>query len=336
LIKGDLAMKSINALTRKKVRERFAVCMVGAAVVLGFGLFYGAAISNAQDLCQSSTQKALKSCRWEAMSDYWLATANCDNLSDSEERTACREEAREQFQETLEECGDQYEARLAACDELGPGPYDPEINPDNFLDVEEIIANPNTYFPLIPGVTRVYEAEKEEGTEVIEVTVTDDTREILGIECVVVRDRVTLDGELIEDTYDWFAQDAEGNVWYFGELSMEFEDGELVGLEGSWEAGKDGAKPGIIMWANPQVGQVYRQEFLLGEAEDMGEVFALNQTATVPYGQFENCPVIKDFTPLEPDVAEHKYYAPGVGVVLERDLESGEQAELVDVITNGE
>ena len=130
------------------------------------------------------------------------------------------------------------------------------------------------------------------------------------------------------------AQDVEGNVWYFGELSMEFEDGEPVGLEGSWEAGEDGAKPGIVMWANPEVGEVYRQEFFLTEAEDMGEVLSLDQTVTVPYGRFENCVMTKDFTPIEPDVEENKFYASGVGVVLEIDVESGERAELVDVRTD--
>jgi len=330
-------MRLRNTLTKKAVMERFTLRVVGAAVILGFCLFYGPAIANAQeDLCQSSTQKVLKSCRWEAMADHWLATANCDNLSDSEERTACKEEAREALQETLEECSEQYAARLEVCDELGSGPYDPEIDPDDFVDIDDIIANPNPYYPLTPGTCRIYEAETEGGTEVIEVCVTDETREILGVNCVVVRDTVTLDEELIEDTFDWFAQDAEGNVWYFGELSMEFEDGELVGLEGSWEAGEDGAKPGIVMWANPVVGEVYRQEFFLAEAEDMGEVLSLDQTVTVPYGRFENCVMTKDFTPIEPDVEENKFYASGVGVVLEVDVETGERAELVDVTTNGE
>jgi hypothetical protein len=337
LKKGDLVMKRRNTLQKRSVIENFTLSIVGALVVLGFCVFYGTAIANAQeDLCQSSTQKALKSCRWEAMADYWLATANCDNLSDSEERRDCTREAREELQETLEECNEQYEARLEICEELGSGAYDPEIDPDDFVDIDDIIANPNPYYPLTPGTCRVYEAETEEGTEVIEVCVTDDVREILGVNCVVVRDTVTLDGELIEDTFDWFAQDTEGNVWYFGELSMEFEDGELVSLEGSWEAGEDGAKPGIIMWANPQVGDVFRQEFFLGEAEDMGEILALDQAVTVPYGSFQNCVMTKDYTPIEPDVEENKYYAQGVGVVLEVDVESGERVELIDVVTNGE
>ena len=236
----------------------------------------------------------------------------------------------------MEECRDQYSARLELCDELGPDPYDPEINPADFMDIDDMIANPNTYVPLIPGTCRTYEAETEDGTEEIEVCVTDDTREILGVNCVVVRDTVTLDGELVEDTFDYFAQDLVGNVWYFGENSYGYEDDKIVSVEGSWIAGVDGAKPGIIMYANPQIGDLYRQEFLAGEAEDMGEVLALGTTVTVPAGRFENCVMTRDFTPIDPGVDEHKYFAPGVGVVLEVVVETGERVELVDVTTNGE
>jgi hypothetical protein len=142
------------------------------------------------------------------------------------------------------------------------------------------------------------------------------------------------DGEVMEDTDDWFAQDTDGNVWYFGEISKEYEDGELVGIEGSWKAGEDGAKPGILMKAVPQVGEVYRQEFLLGEAEDMGEVLSLTGSAVVPAASCsEDCAVIKDFTPLEPDADEDKYYAPGIGLILEVDNEDGgERVELVELI----
>ncbi|MFH0813067.1 MAG: hypothetical protein V2A69_09545, partial [Pseudomonadota bacterium] len=190
--------------------------------------------------------------------------------------------------------------------------------------------------PLTPGTTRIYEGQTEEGTEVIEVHVTDDIREILGVPCLVVRDTVTVDDELVEDTYDYFAQDKEGNVWYFGENSYTYEDGKIVSVDGSWIAGVDGAKPGIVMEAHPEVSDVYRQEFAPGEAEDLGEVLSLNESVTVPYGSFGSCLMTKDFSPIEPDVEEHKYYAPGVGVVLELNVETGERVELVDVITASE
>ena len=119
----------------------------------------------------------------------------------------------------------------------------------------------------------------------------------------------------------------------FGEIAKNYEDGELVDLEGSWEAGVDGAKAGIIMKADPQVGDVYRQEFFLGDAEDMGEVLSLSGDETVPAADCDNeCLVTKDYTPIEPDVEENKYYAPGVGPILEVDVETGERVELVNHI----
>jgi len=165
------------------------------------------------------------------------------------------------------------------------------------------------------------------------VTVTNETKEIMGVTCVVVRDTVTVDGELVEDTFDWYAQDKYGNVWYFGEESKQYEDGDLVSLEGSWKAGVDGAQPGIIMEADPVVGDLYRQEFAPGEAEDMGEVLALGETVTVPAGTFTDCLKTKDFTPMEPEVVEHKYYAPGVGVVKEVMVEGGTDiVELMEIV----
>jgi hypothetical protein len=207
--------------------------------------------------------------------------------------------------------------------------YNPIINPADF--VAEI---DNPYFPLKPGTTFIYQGETEDGTERNEVAVTDKTKNILGVTCTVVWDKVWLEGELIEATYDWYAQDKGGNVWYFGEDSKEYENGKVVSAKGSWEAGVDSAKPGIIMKANPQIGNSYRQEYYKGEAEDMAEVLSLNESVSVPYGSFENCLKTKDWTPLEPDVVEHKYYAPGVGVVLEVMVEGGnEQVELIDIIT---
>ena len=143
-----------------------------------------------------------------------------------------------------------------------------------------------------------------------------------------------VDGELAEDTFDWYAQDSSGNVWYFGEDSKEYEDGVFVGTEGSWQAGVDGAKPGIIMKANPQIGDSYRQEYYLDEAEDMGKVIKLNESTSVPYGSFDGVLVILEWNPLEPKVIEHDYYAPGVGAILEVVVKGGsERVELVEIRT---
>ena len=187
---------------------------------------------------------------------------------------------------------------------------------------------PNRWFPLVPGTTWTYEG----GDETITVTVTEDTKEILGVTCAVVRDVVEEDGEVIEDTNDWYAQDKAGNVWYFGEIARNFEDGELHDLDGSWTAGEESAKIGILVPANPTVGEVYRQEFALAEAEDMGEVLSLDGTESVPAAECSgDCLVTRDYTPIEPDAEENKYYAPGIGLILEVDTETGERVELVEM-----
>jgi hypothetical protein len=200
----------------------------------------------------------------------------------------------------------------------GDGPYSPVIDPDRFVPEVD-----NPYFPLAPGTTFIYEGETEKGTEHTETVVTDDTRKILGIACVVVHDTVWVGSDLLEDTYDWYAQDVDGNVWYMGEDTREYENGEVVSTAGSWEAGVDGAKPGIVMWAAPQLGQPYRQEYYAGEAEDMANVISLTDSASVTYGSFDHLVVTKEWTPLERGVAAHKYYAAGVGLVLEQGVQGG-------------
>jgi hypothetical protein len=203
--------------------------------------------------------------------------------------------------------------------------YDPVINPADFVDEID-----NPYLPLEPGTRRVYESLTDEGLERTVVFVTHKKKTILGVKCTVVRDTVTLDGELIEDTYDWFAQHKDGTVWYFGEFSTEYEDGVAVSTEGSWEAGVDGAKPGRVMLGNPKVGKKYRQEYYAGVAEDMARVLSLDEEVEVPYGEFEDCLKTRDWTPLEPGVYEHKYYAKGVGLVLEVNPFTGRRTELVE------
>jgi hypothetical protein len=194
----------------------------------------------------------------------------------------------------------------------------------------------NPYLPLQPGTTFVYEGTSDGEKEHNDVTVTAETKTILGVQCVVVRDTVTVDGELVEDTLDWFAQDKAGNVWYLGEDSKSYEDGELESTEGSWEAGVDGAQPGIIMPAAPKIGDEYRQEYYPGEAEDMASVLDLGAgPVTVPYGTFDDLLVTKEWSPLEPEVVEQKTYAPGVGLILAESVQGeDERLELIDVRTS--
>lgn len=203
-----------------------------------------------------------------------------------------------------------------------------ELDPADFTDR---VTNP--WFPLEPGTRWTYRETTEDGEVVkVVVTATSVTREIAnGVTARVVRDTVTLDGEIIEDTQDWYAQDASGTVWYLGEDTAEFEDGEVTTREGSFEAGVDGAQAGVIMPAVPEVGMTYRQEYYAGEAEDNGEVLALGQRASVPAGEYGGLVQTADTTPLEPDVLEHKYYARGVGLVLTVDKEAGGREELLSV-----
>jgi hypothetical protein len=190
--------------------------------------------------------------------------------------------------------------------------YAPNIKPADFTTKIN-----NKYFPLEPGTTFVYRGETEDATEGDTVRVTSDTKTVMGVKCVVVDDRVFEGGKLAEKTYDWYAQDNKDNVWYFGEDSTEYDNGKVKSTEGSWEAGKDGAEPGIIMPADPKIGETYRQEYYKGEAEDMARALKLNGSVEVSYGSFKNVLVTDEWTPLEKNVAEHKFYAPGVGNVKE-------------------
>lgn len=279
--------------------------------------------------CTKTAHAAFKACRHEVKDDFWIAIGNCNNVADPGEREECKLDAKAELAENRELCGEQHEARLDICDALGEAPYDPKIDPAMFVDPADIGKSvvPNRYFPLVRGNEWVYEG----GDETILVTVTKETKEILGVKCAVVHDVVEEDGERTEDTMDWIAQDIYGNLWYFGEISLELEDGELVSIEGSWKAGVDGAKPGIIMKASPMVGDVYRQEFFLGDAEDMGEVLSLTGSAETDAAECDgDCLITKDFTPIEPDAIEHKYYALDIGLILEVDPETGGRVELVE------
>jgi hypothetical protein len=191
----------------------------------------------------------------------------------------------------------------------------------------------NPYYPQKPGTKRVYTGETDDGETIrVEVNVTHKTKRVLGITATVVEDYVTIDGEPEERTFDWYAQDRYGNVWYLGEDSRDYVDGEWVRSPGSWEAGIDGARPGIIMLANPKVGDEYKQELYVGHAEDEARVLALDERVRVPYGRrFKNVLKTLESTPLEPDVAEHKFYAKGVGEIRTRHLDSAEFTELVSM-----
>lgn len=205
----------------------------------------------------------------------------------------------------------------AAVVAVKPTPKGPPIlplpPPDRFVDTID-----NPLLPMLPGTKWIYRAGSD-GEERIVVKVLKRTKQIEGITATVVRDTVSVDGETLEDTFDWFAQDCRGNVWYLGEATKSYEDGG-VSTEGSWEAGVDGAKAGITMLAQPKIGDRYRQEYYKGEAEDIGEVLDVSTKVAGPSGRYRHVLMTKDTTPLDRAVVELKFYTPGVGVVREIDL----------------
>ena len=202
------------------------------------------------------------------------------------------------------------------------------------LDPTDFTTNiDNPYWPMQPGTRWTYRELDTDGTELrgVVVVTTQTTTMANGITARVVRDTLTRGGEIIEDTIDWYAQDSAGNVWYVGEDTAEFERGVVASTAGSWQAGVDGALPGVIVPANPQPGLAYRQEYYAGQAEDNGAIVSLDETADVPYGHFDTVLMTADTSGIEPNVLEHKFYAKGVGPILTIDVGTAGREELLSV-----
>jgi len=198
------------------------------------------------------------------------------------------------------------------------------------IDPEEFVRRiDNPYYPLRPGTVFYYTGTKAGVAQSDVVTVTYDTKKIIGVTTVVVQDQAFEDGELIESTIDWYAQDDDGNVWYFGEAVKEYENGVVVSTEGSWQAGVNGAKPGIIMEGHPHVGDTYFQECAPDVAQDMAKVISMNKNVKVPYGSFDDVLQTKDTSALDPGIVEDKYYASGVGFI--KEVATDEQLVLVNI-----
>jgi hypothetical protein len=224
-------------------------------------------------------------------------------------------------------------AIVAACGSgsNSSGPSLPQGGEPVELDAGDFVAQiDNPYWPMSQGSKWIYrETDGRGGEQRVEVTVTDRTKTILGIDATVVHDVVTEDGALVENTWDWYAQDKDGNVWYLGERTKEYENGKVVSTEGSWETGVDGAQPGVIVPGDPEVGLTYRQEYYKGQAEDAAAILSLDEQARVPYGSFKNLLMTRDFTALDPNSLEYKFYAKGVGPVLVLAVGGGSDREVL-------
>jgi hypothetical protein len=301
--------------------------------------------------CSRSAVLLRRACAVDVIDDLFEGRGICAGIADESARDECLVDLAEERNDTHEECLEVFDARLEVCDALNDAAHEPAFGPAfaaSFVDPREIgdTIEPNSFFPLIPGSQRTYEKTflDEDGemvTETVTTTVTDRIKLIEGIRCIVVLVFEEDSGGEGEDTHDWFAQDVAGNVWYCGEISRELEtfDGddpeepEILSVDGSWKAGRDGAKAGILIPAAPEVGDVIRQELLYGEAEDVIEILATDATESAPGGSCTgDCLETRDFTPLEPGDEERKYYAPGIGLIVEVDPESGERLELIELI----
>ena len=296
--------------------------------------------------CSATAQAVAVACGHQTQDDYWLRTGVCINEPDARDRAECLSDAKATRDEDSQLCDEQRTGRLALCKQVGEERYDPEFEPAAF---ETDFAHPGTtnpYFPL--GIGNWWEFRS--ATQYTRVEVQSATKLIDEVRCIVVRDEVFEKGVIVEGTNDWYAQAKDGNVWYCGEETATYETfkgdrpvkPELVANDGSFKAGRDGDKPGIIFLRSPQPGRVYIEESSLANAEDATKVLSIGYS----YGKnpvldelvppklakllcANNCVVTKNFSLLEPGVFERKYYAPGIGVFLEVTPDSGEVVRLV-------
>jgi len=318
------------------------------AIAIAAASFLHIDAANAQAIgCSAAANASDLACNFAAKDDLFTERAICMD-SPGEDLAACLDGAQSNYDEVLEECGAILELQVETCDLTNDEAHTPDFGAafaSNFVDPLQIgpTITPNQYFPLVQGNEWTYEGTFEEDgemiTETIVVTVLNETKAIDGITCLVVRDVVTIDGELIEDTDDWFAQDVDGNVWYCGEEVKDYEtfDGdvpavpELISDDGSFKAGRDFDKGGVLLPQAPEIGAVFRQELSVGNAEDIIEILAVDgDENSIAAGCNAACLVTRDFSPLDPEALENKYYAPGVGLIVEIDVESGDRVELID------
>ena len=324
-------------------RRMAAITLVTILSLAGIGQASG----KQQKFCSETARTLFAACKAGVADDTLVKMAVCINVSDAAQQDECRNQARAEREEGAQLCRDQRDTRLTTCTSVGEGRYDPEIDPARFDDPRNP-TNPNPYFPLTVGNRWEYRS----GNEIDVVEIVNETKLIDGVHCIVARDHVSRDGFLHEATDDWYAPAKSGDTWYFGEevMNLEVFDGddpkrpELVDNEGSFKAGRNGDKPGIIFLASPKVGDVYVEEASLGNAEDVTEVLSTTYSYGTGGSELDelvppdlaalfcsagNCVVTKNFSLLEPGVFARKYYASGIGVFLEVEVDEAKAIPLV-------
>jgi len=290
--------------------------------------------------CSSAAVAMQQACSANIADDFFQRMAVCSDTLDDIDRVACETGVDAAVEEQVAECDDIFAARLQLCEDLGDAAHDPAFGAGyaagfvNPLDIG-VTVEPNPWFPLVTGNRWVYEGDAES----IEVEVTDETKLVDGITCIVVTDTASEDGVVVEMTRDWYAQDVDGNVWYCGEIARNYESfdadepptPELVDIDGSWKAGRDRAEPGILLPHAPEVDAVIRQEVAYGIAEDFVRIGSVTASESAPGGACNgDCLMTTDLTPLEPDAEENKFYAPGIGLIVEIDVTTGDRVELIE------
>jgi hypothetical protein len=331
-------------MRRIKVIE---VLVIIVAIMLVVPLSMPRIVSAQDGFCTQTSNLLFSACKADTQDNFLVARAICLNEPEQADRAQCNADATASRDESLQLCQDQLDWRLEGCQLTGEDRYHPEFEPALF-DNPKNPTKPNPYFPLKVGNRWQYVS----GSEFNTVEITSATKLIDEVRCIVAHDQVFDDGDLIEDTDDWYAPAKVGDTWYCGEETKSFESfkgdkpmiPELVSIDGTFKAGRDGDEPGIIFPASPKVGQVYREEFSLGNAEDIAEVVSTTYKFgsdpeldhLVPkkladrFCSASDCVVTFNRSLLEPGVIERKYYGRGIGNWLEVVPDTGEVIQLVN------
>lgn len=338
----------LHAKFGSEARRGWMILIAATAVAACAIAAPGGALARAGGACSRTAQLQLTACKHEVADDHLIGRARCVNAADADQRADCVADLQGGREEGYAECRAQRTARFLVCDAIGEDPYDPPFAPADFTTdfASPTVVNP--YMPLVVGNHWEFAAPSAGETNTVDVLAS--TKQIAGVTCVVSRDLVSEDGAAKEFTDDWLAQAKSGDVVYCGEEVKDYAvfagdvppEPELVAIDGSFKVGRDGAKAGVLMLAAPIAGATYRQEYALGDAEDVATVRSTTYgfghdavlDAHVPQALADHlcdddCLVIEESTPLEPDVRAVKYYAAGIGVFLEVELPGGEVNRLV-------